>query len=110
MGTVTGHDVVVSRNSEGNESRSYYLSYAYDAGRGDPPDIRYGRQEVSRSFYDAHGMEADLDVYYLPDERDISGIDMNFRMGNTLFMLVAFTGVAVVAAYVVLMNLIAARY
>lgn len=116
--TVTGavidreRTVTVHEDSEGStrEEVHYYIEYSYDAGRGDPPDIRTARQEVSRTFYNGHGTESALTVYYMPDNRSHSGIDMNHVLGNGTLMLVAFGVVAAAAWYVLLANMIAARY
>lgn len=113
-GTVIDRDrvVTVREDSEGDrrEEVTYYIEYTYDPGRGDPPDIRTGRQEVSQQFYNTHGTESELTVYYMPDDRGSSYIDLNGLLGDEMFMLIGFAVIAGIMWYVVLANIIVARW
>lgn len=113
-GTVIDRERVVTTQSNGDggtrEVTEYVIEYRYDPGRGDPPDIRTGRQVVSEEFYSAHPVESDITVHYLPDDRSQSAIDLNYVLGNDLLVLVVFGAVAALAWFIMLLNLIIARW
>lgn len=103
-GRVLDKWIETSTDSDGNTTTSYYVQYEYDAGFGDPPDIRTGQQSISREMYDRLIVREQINVTFSSRDRDISRVQAN---GGAIIVAVIFGILGIIPLYFILVNSVA---
>ncbi len=105
--TVTGK-IVNAETIDRDGSVGYFLTYEYDPGYGDPPDVRTGRQKVDSALYKRYPAGSVVQVYFQPDARDISMILAVDELTGMLGVALA-CGIPFVMTTLILLSVIRAR-
>lgn len=99
IGTVIDREISISRDSDGDESRSYLLTIRFDtsAGRGVAT-----RKSTGSTFYHEHDIGSDLPLWYLdsdPDRIELSRGENRTASTITQFLALVFGGLCLVALW-----------